>query len=617
MRRIVGLLLFSVGCGPGGGCGGSASIPETQRIPRAVDVRVTDSGLAFLGAQGPELLARFAAPACGAAEDLPCGTGFGAAGGGTVDTSCVGGECVLPGGARASMLSFEIPAEQASGVDLCFDGTGGAQPPQCAAWVLVDTVGFRPASPGRLSIDLETRIRTSVIPVRADILGNSVVCEVSLNSAASGDVAQDLQLDLQLAAYLPPGGSPRGLRVEVEDVVATIPRDDISVSAPAGASLGDRAACAGFGLVKGLIGTALTSQLGGVVQDVLDEALGTACIDDVECGAGETCGGGYCEDADGVVVPASLGGGTLLSISDGVPGVEAADLAVALAVGPGASADPNGLDLGAEGGVAVVGEASSCLPVEPAPAFIDPPLLPSSGMVDLDYDGMAETSYMAAVGLSGPLMAQIAWAIGQSGLLCAEIGTSEVAQLNTGSLGLAVPSLRRLTGAETDPSRIYPARIALVPTRAPRLDIGSGLVSASDPLLSLELRDLTLQVEVQLDERWIRIMDATVDLDVGLGLEAVGGRTLELKLSSSEDWLTAVSVDPSPIVAESPEELGMLLPTLLELAVPQLLSGLPAIELPGPEDLSGVDLTVLGVRGAGTGSRPAHAAIYFDFALAP
>ncbi|MEO1337892.1 MAG: hypothetical protein AAFV29_19770, partial [Myxococcota bacterium] len=186
------------------------------------------------------------------------------------------------------------------------------------------------------------------------------------------------------------------------------------------------------------------------------------------------------------------------------------------------------------------------------------------------------------------------------------------------------PSLRQLTGADRDPSAIFPVRLTLRPSPPSFVRIGSGEIdrtaqpaSLVDPLITVGLDDLELALYAVVEARWVRLLVADIDLRLALGLEVIGSDALGLVIDD-DALISDVRVRNAEILAESNEALNAALPVLVQLAVPALLGDLPSIPVPGPADLSGFSARVVGVRGTG-GDGPdfEHAAIFADLSRDP
>lgn len=625
-RSCLALLVLVTACGqksiPGG-------LDEAQLFEGAVDARLSESGVAFIEQEADELLRLLSPARCGRPQDLSCPQGFRLLPGGASDPhrcSASLGRCVEAStGVPGPILGFQVTPARQSGIDVCYDATGGSSPPECATWLRLERGRVRNRRPNRLEIGLTTQLFTTAIPVRADFLGSDIVCEVSLDSYRSGSPTQDIEADLRVDGYAPPtGGPPRGLRVFVDAVRASIQAGDIDVRAPPGSGVADMLACGGLGLVRGVLVDQVVAALRGLIQDQLDEALAQPCS--LGCGSGEVCGGGICLDQNGVPVPRPLGFEgrfdltSLLGLRHRVSAID-----LSLSVGPGARVDASGVGLAGRGGVAVAA-ASQCAPGRPSPrsqpGFGPTPPLSSDDRADLDFDGIPETDYMLALGLSEALIDHLSWAIEQSGLLCAEVDERDVALLNTSALSLLIPSLSRLTGADLDPTAVFPARASL---RAPgfTLELGTGELKLPPsgggapklitPLVTAVFTDLELSLAAVVEGRWVRLFTSTFDLRLDLGAFANRRNEIEFVVGDLAGAIKDVRIEPSALLTEPPSELQLALPALLELALPEVLKAVPPIELPGPGSLGGLRARLVGIRGVGGG--PSHAVAYLDFSF--
>lgn len=635
----------SVSCG---GCAGSPLLPipggfdPAAQLERAAQIRLSNRGLDFIEAEFKDLLSAYVTMQCGGSTDVPCPTGFVTVPGGAPNpASCDALQqvCVEAAtGGPGPLVGFELERTEQSGATICRDDLSDPNRRACYAWLRFEGLQLAPTAPDRVLATITAQIQSNVIPFRYDALGMD--CSVTINSAASGTVLQDIVVDARVTEWTAPsrvGG--RQLQIVVDAVDAMIPDMDIQIERdPVHGSLDDLITCglANLGVVKNALIPRLTGSLADIVQDEVAKALGMRCgRPGLEaCPSLTSCNAeGFCEeDATGTIVPTRLGlegrmdfSALLGGLTAGRPGQ--GDLS--FLVGGQSSADTGGLAIGMLGGAEVVTPDPSCALILPSPrlrpGWIAPPALPAAETVDLDFDGTPETPYMVAAGVSEALLDQVLWTVYTTGLFCQSLSAYDIDLLNTGSLSLLVPSLAQLTHSDRHRHAIYPARVTLYPRAEPQITIGSGRIDESgsmpvlaEPLIDILLDDMELSFFAVIEERWVRLMTVTLDINVGLGALVTPSNAVQLVIGDLTMSLSDVRVTNSELLAEDPMELAMALPSLIQLALPQVAGAFPAIALPGGAELGGFELEVLGIRGveSAPGVYP-NLGIYADLSFDP
>ncbi len=273
----------------------------------------------------------------------------------------------------------------------------------------------------------------------------------------------------------------------------------------------------------------------------------------------------------------------LNSLLGGIPGgSKASGMQLYMVAGSYADVEPDpisGLSLGVVGGSTPV-VASTCAPPRPTPARPMP-----LGKTP-PYAGNTTPSglpYHAGGGISTLELDTLGHAFYTAGGLCLEVGSEQVAQLSSALLSALVPSLGNLTHGEN-----AALQIAIRPQYPPTFSLGLGTFkfdsmgrkAIDDPLLRLSVKDLALDFYVYMDERMVRFMRHTVDIDVPLGLDIDGTGQIIPILGDLSQALGNVRVTNSSLLSESPEELKSLLPSLLPAVLGSVSSLLTPIALP-------------------------------------
>lgn len=609
--------------------------PAAQ-IEKAAQVRLNQRGLDFVESEFQNLVGAFVSMECGQATDPPCPTGFvtnpgGAANPSTCDT--IQGVCVeSASGSPGPLLGFEIPRTVQSGATICRDDANDPNRRDCFAYVRFEDLALRPMGPNELQATVTVQIHTNGIPFRYDALGMD--CVVTLDSNSDGNPLQDLVVVATIGEWnAPSGNGGRQLDVDIVSVDAQIPDGDVDiVRDPIHGGADDILTCgiANLGTVKNILIPQLTGSLADLVGEEVDKATGWRCggATTPPCPAQTTCNTDFLceEDATGDIVPVKLGvegrldlGALLAGFSPGRPGQGD----ISFLVGGESGVDSSGVTLGALGGAEVVTPDMSCAQILPSPrtrpGFVPPPDLPADAMVDLDFDGTPETEYMVAAGISEALVRQYLWTIYTTGIFCTSVSANEVDLLNTGSLGLLMPSLAKLTHNDKYRWAIYPARISMFPGNEPQVRFGSGEVSGDpmdptlvDPLIELSFDDLRIAFFAMVEERWVQLMVMQVDVNMGLGAMVTPANEVQLILGDVAGSITDVQISEHDILAEDPQELEDALPALLDFALSNFTGVLPTVPLPTAADLAGFEMNVLGVRGVEQGGSYPNLAVYAD-----
>jgi hypothetical protein len=646
----IATLLASYACSGSISCGGCGAgpldpipggFPAGAQIERAAQVRLTRTGLDFIESEFQNLTQAFVSMTCGGPTDPPCPTGFVTVPGGAPNpSSCdlVEGACVESAtGDTGPLVGFEIAQTVQSGATVCRDDINDPNRRRCFAYIRFEGLQIEPMPANQLLATMTAQIYTTELPIRYDPLGMD--CLVTLDSSADGMPLQDILITAVIDEWTPPSGSGgRQLDIEISTVDAPIPDDDLTIERdPVHGGIDDFATCllGNLGVIKSVLIGQLTGSLADIVGEEVDKAMGMACggAMDPPCPAQTTCNADdLCEEnASNEIVPVKLGlegrldlGALLGGFSPGRPGQGD----IAFLVGGPSPVDAAGMTLGALGGAEVVTPDPSCAQILPSPrtraGFMPPPQLPTVGQVDLDFDGTTETDYMVAAGISEALMDQYLWTVYTTGLFCTSLSAYDVDLLNTGTLGLLMPSLSKLTHNDKYRWAIYPARITVRPGNEPQITLGSGKVTGDpmmpvleEPLLSLSFDDMRIGFFAMVEERWIQLMVLQLDLTMGLGAIVTPSNEVQLVIGDIADAISDVRITENEILAEDPADLEAAIPALLNFALPNFTGALPPIPLPTASELAGFELDVLGVRGVAQGAAYPNIAVYANLGFDP
>ncbi len=582
--------------------------PADAVIEKSAQVRLTRPGMTFFENNFGDLAGAFASAACGGAEDPPCGFGL----------TCTAGVCVNAMGDTEPVLGFPIEhSVDSSGATICRDDPQNMNRRECFAWMRLEGMALeprasRPMDPGVvIDATVNARVLTNEIPIRYDPLGMD--CLVVVDTAQNG---RDFVLEVALREW----ATGRQLEIAIENLDLMIPDTDITISRdPIHGGIDDLVTCGlgNIGAIKRVIISRMTGSLTDIIDEEIRKLLGwpcnrpgaLACPADSHCNRERLC----VTDADDTIVPQEFGLEGRVSFEDALPGLAGAGDTKFLVGGP-PSADSAGVTVGVLGGMERVPPVPSCVMDLPSlrnrMSYTPPRALPTDPMVDLDFDGTAETSYMVSAGVTQQVMDQVAWTLYSSGLFCASIDSFTIDLINTGSLSVLMPSLRRLTHSDLYDWSVWPARVRIRPGAEPRIRISSGEISnapadpmVAEPLLAVELDDLDLYFTAFVEDRWIHLASMTANVVLPLGIYVTPAGTFEILIGDVESAITNVRIRDHKILAETPMELKESVPALLALVLPQLTQFLELpFTLPTAAELNGFELDLLGIRGVEDGS---------------
>src|SRR5262245_24373073 len=111
------------------------------------------------------------------------------------------------------------------------------------------------------------------------------------------------------------------------------------------------------------------------------------------------------------------------------------------------------------------------------------------------------------------------------------------------------------------------------------LDFSIGDGTEASPHLTVHIRELAVDFYAFLFERYTRGFTVTLDMDVGLNLDfstdASGGTVIAPTLVGLDSSSIGVEVANSDLLPEDPAQLEAVFPTLFDLVLPLIASGLP------------------------------------------
>lgn len=535
---ILPMMLFACAGGGGGSCSGiepmEGAFPEPERIANAAQIRLTDSGIAYLENNVDSLLDIF-----------------------------------FPQG-----LDFPLSSTPVGPLTVCSDN-------DCSVHIEVTSVDLIPTGPNTLrvalSAKLDSRNSKNGLPGMHEKWTGSCDIEIQTNWGSRNyvKILADVVFknDTQAAR--------RGYTyIDVQNVAISdtegVENDDIDLSGGflGSCNLGD------IGFIKSWIIDQIKNQVSGVAGDAVNGFLCTKPTNN-QCPDGTynvdgTCR--YANNEDARCVPLLLGyqgqgnlGQALLSSF--APNAEGS-VQFTVAAGGEAEAVNDGMTIYGLGGMRSTDESFAVSPRHhecvPQVAHTPPTIARASIFRGNTIPGGMSDAHLG-IGLAEAFLDHAGYALYDSGLLCLGAGTELSQQVSTGVLSFLIGSVPRVTF----PARTAALSVELRPQKPPTFEVGKG--TEDDPILTMTLADLDVHLYAFSQERYIRFMTLRGDLHIALEV-SVSGSTVNLTIADLQ--VTNAVVSNSDILAEDPEKLAETLQAILSGLGGQLASAIPSFELP-------------------------------------
>ena len=565
-RGFILLIILIIGCGQGGGCGAGCGLEpsdgfeEKDKITPAGQIRVTESGLAFLEENLEPILASVL-PENGL--DI-----------------CIPGD----GGDIIGLVEWGFCNQT--------DCTGGQL--GCGLTIDIGAVALEVEEPSRVQARVVFDELSADIPIQATPI---VDCSIGINGAGF-----ELTLPVDMSTPEP----NRYLNVEL----AGQPQYELS-------NLNIRLRSVGGGLsflcdaidgvinlpfIGDLIFDALQDLLDGVLYDQLASLFETftcrTCrvLPDCQDYAAQSCTDGICRAADDSCIVAPLGIDGRLDLGALLGGLLMTPQApVDLLAVPGdfVQVENGGLSMGLVAGFK--SPRDRCVPPIPPPEVLDlePSPLLRGGMTG------EEAAYDLGFGLTKSALDRLLWSFYNTGGLCIQVGGDTISQLNTSLLGVIFPDLANLA---RNPRA--PIAITLSPQQAPKSLFGTNLIeydeegipSVTDPLLRISIDELWLDFHVFMDDRWVRFASLHTNVDLPLAIDFAPNNALVPLLGDLSQALGDLRIENTDLLRGDSSLVVTLLPMLINVFAGGLVTDLvEPIELPnflGFElDLEGTQFT--------------------------
>jgi MYXO-CTERM domain-containing protein len=436
------------------------------------------------------------------------------------------------------------------------------------------------AGQSRLNVTLRARVRTAMdVPVGVPVVGD---CGLHIDTEDAG--ADDLIVQLPINFVQDPDAGTTRIQVGTA-TISQLDNGDVSLTG----SFGCQFASLGIGF---FIGT-LTDTFASAISDAISEQTCKQCPSGSvgECGPlASACTDNVCMKANGTCLQ-ELGIAGRLAGAGLLPGAGGAiDLYEVL--GGYATTNNNGIALGMLGGMLPAGAPRDrCGPPATAPA---PVTIPQSTFFQGNTRPDTGAAFDIAIGVHASQLDDFAYSAYDGGLLCLTVGTSTVDLLTTDTFGLFISSLPNLAGGSR------PMAIGLRPQRPPVIvlgtntfvDDGNGGTVVEDPLLDLTFDALELDFFVSIDDQYIRAFTLVADVHLPIGLEVGPMGDLTPVLGEVDGAFSNLTVKNAEPLVESPAQLAAIFPMILDLALPQLVGGLGAIDVPS---IGGLNIAITSI----------------------
>lgn len=551
-HALLATFAFLLACTTDGcGCDGFEQRPFPQdsydkTIPGGGQVRVTRTGLRFIEEQVPFILEQF-----------------------------------MPGG-----LSFCIPEDTSGNPKLCVDSTCRDGSPGCQVDLELDEALLTPVPPRTLRAkitigDIDEALSfdyTALLTVR---------CEVKLfkkgqNDDVPGTVTGEVPVILDTDRTSP----LRELKVDIGQIDLDL--DDLDFKIRGRNNFGDTLACGAASLVRGLFRGMIENQIQGILDDTAEEManayLCRSCgAGQDPCPSGSSCQNGYCllnGSTECVPIPVGIEGRVNFSSMLGDFALSTnSSMSVMLKAADHAAVD-TGVSVGMRSGFEPAA-LNRCVPTEsiPRPDFAAIPLSP---LLNADTKPNSSQTFMLGIGLHSRVIEHALWSVWAGGATCLAVSTDDVELINTGTFGALLPSLRELTNGRTD------ALFHIVPQGPPQIILGANTIQPAagsyeirDPLINLQWKDLDLHLFGYALDRYVRLFSLRLDIELPLALVPDGQGRLLVVMGDIAGAIQNVRPHKAELLAENPQRIIDLLPTLLNVALPAVAEAIPdAIDLP-------------------------------------
>ena len=517
------LLAFSTiaACGGGGGCGSgcmqpiAGGYPAGENVDKAGAIRVTRSGLDFLGTNAPGLAETFLGTTGGVySVEIP-----------------------------KTATTVDIPLLGNQDLEICRTGSSTTtNPPRCYVDLKLKDLKLRidAISPSNIRLKGTVPIRLRDLPMKEQALGEFRVGlgSGSCNGEAPSYDYKTVSVSIELPAVaetLSPRSGFTKIDTKSAQIEIGISQDDVGVCKDCGLLT---SICNGiYGAIKNAAFNSIKSAVVSQIRNSLGNALCQApnplvtpnCPTGTSPDTSDPATAKRCLfDSDrSKCVPSLMGVEGRLSVGDLLssllPGSQGA---VDMQVAASGALDPspgealvndktnNGITLSMRGGLRASPQ-SACVPKvdNPVPTGIPVPKVMRADKVTPWPTG--EAGPHVGLALSERFLNYAFTGLYNGGSLCLGVSTEQTAVLNSGLLSLLAPSLKRLAFDQQK----APVAIITRPQRAPQVELGAGTNATTDPLLKLTLSRFAVDFYIQSYGRFIRAFTFTSDVTIPVTLQ--------------------------------------------------------------------------------------------------
>jgi hypothetical protein len=179
-----------------------------------------------------------------------------------------------------------------------------------------------------------------------------------------------------------------------------------------------------------------------------------------------------------------------------------------------------------------------------------------------------------------------------SGALCLGITTDQFAQLQSGLISVLIPSVKRLT-FEQKPG---PVAVTTRPQNPPVVTIGGGTDINKDPLLSILLKQFSIDFYIWSMDRYVRAMTFTGDMTIPVNLSTAVDPTTNPNGGLLPQLGSIVVANPvvtnSELLVDEPATIATGLGSLFGAIAGQLTGALKPIDLASALSTYGLGMTI-------------------------
>jgi hypothetical protein len=528
---ILFLVVFAGCAGSCSGCSGcgvtplDGGFPSENRIQNASSVRLTQSGLQFLGSN----LGAIAPQLIGDAAQ-----------------------------SNAGVITFEIPQSTSSiedpifgfeigSINVCPDGPKPtANPPECTAEVDLGQANLTIATkaPHNITVTGTLALRLQKLRAKGSGVASLFDLDVVLTDGAACSPKNyaniPINVDISLEADTNPAHGGRVGYSKVDILAINIDQGVIEDSIGfCGNGFDDTFA----GLIKGLI---IGNLIGGLTDTVVetveeqlctkrDTAAGVTCPTGSYPDADDVCryctpdGNGMCADSSTECVSLALGIDGNINLSQALaslsPGTKGGFDFLAAMGGEGPRDDGSGFlwgDLNPINGGATLGMLGGAEPQPitkcvPLATLEKPQGIPiPDELTQNTVPGWTGDGPHFGLAVSERYMNYLLGGVYNSGALCLGVGSDTLGSLLTSNtIGLLIPSFKDLARQQA----AAPLALVIRPQEPPNVLVGKGTDLATDPLLKLTLNKFNIDFYVWSSDRYIRAFTSTFDIVAPINLD--------------------------------------------------------------------------------------------------